>query len=395
MSQANIPVPQSRPRPRTGTRPESQRRPPAFLNEARAPWAVACELAFPVHRYDQKALSEYLGRRWKSHPRALSMLRQFQAAVGVQERCLALPIEEYEALTDFGKANDAFIRVGTDLAAQAVTEAAKAAGVGLSDIDAIFFTTVTGVAAPTIDARLINRLGLRRDIRRTPMFGLGCLGGAAGLSRASDYLRAFPRHVAVLLSVELCSLTLQDEFDAASVIAANLFADAAAAVVLVGEDYHRASSTALGERDEGPLPRVVDTRSAFFYDTERVMGWDVGRTGFKVVLSADVPKIAEEKLPPEIDAFLAQHRLTRGDIRHWVCHPGGPKVIRAIEDAFDLPPDALAITRSSLASVGNLSSASVLHVLQQTQVRAQRGDLGLLLAMGPGFCAELVLLAWR
>jgi alkylresorcinol/alkylpyrone synthase len=139
---------------------------------------------------------------------------------------------------------------------------------------------------------------------------------------------------------------------------------------------------------------VVETRSAFFPDTERVMGWDIGSTGFKVVLSADVPAIVEQHLPREVDGFLRDHGLSRGDVRHWICHPGGPKVISAIETSLELPANALAITRESLASVGNLSSASVLHVLGKTQQRAVPGDIGILMAMGPGFCAELVLLSW-
>jgi alkylresorcinol/alkylpyrone synthase len=365
--------------------------------DARAPQIAAANVAFPEHKYDQPELMRTLERRWKDRPHALALLHRLHAAVGVNERCLALPLEEYERLADFGAANDAFIRAGTDLAARAVAGAVSRSGLALEDLDAIFFTTVTGVAAPTIDARLVNRLGLRRDIKRTPMFGLGCVGGAAGLARASDYLRGHPDHAAVLLSVELCSLTFQDDCSIANIVATGLFGDAAAAVVLVGSERNAAmardaagSSTVRGR----PHARVVDTRSAFFPNTERVMGWDVGATGFKVVLSADVPAIAKEHLPSEVGRFLARHGLWRNDVDRWICHPGGPKVITAIEEALKLPHSALTLTRESLASVGNLSSASVLHVLEGTLERAAPGDIGVLMAMGPGFCAELVLLAW-
>jgi alkylresorcinol/alkylpyrone synthase len=248
------------------------------------------------------------------------------------------------------------------------------------------------------------------------MFGLGCLGGAAGVARTNDYLRGNPEHVAVFLSVELCSLTLQRDFSLANIVSSGLFGDGAAAVVMTGADHARAAEGAArtsrrGGSSQGlaspksnraPIsirdrvrPRVVATKSSFFPDTERVMGWDVGASGFKVVLSADVPKIVRENLPREVDGFLAEHGLARSDIRHWVCHPGGPKVIAAIEESLSLSPDALAMTRQSLASVGNLSSASVLHVLAKTQERAMPGELGVLMAMGPGFCAEMVLLAWQ
>ena len=366
--------------------------------DARAPNVAQVEVAFPDHEYDQGALMETLKRRWQDRPKVTNLVERLHTSVQVQKRCLALPLEEYGRLSDFGESNDAFIRVGTELAAKAVTGAVARAGLELHDIDAIFFTSVTGLAVPTIDARLVNVLGLRRDIRRTPMFGLGCVGGAAGLSRTNDYLRGHPDQIAVLLSVELCSLTLQDDFSVANLVASGLFGDAAAAVVLAGSEASapRSSptSTAPASIRGRTRARVVDTRSAFFPDTERVMGWDIGSTGFKVVLSADVPAIVQKHLPGEVDGFLGAHGLTRSDIRHWICHPGGPKVISAIDESLELPASALAITRESLASVGNLSSASVLHVLGRTQQRAVPGDLGILMAMGPGFCAELVLLAW-
>lgn len=363
----------------------TRNRQPLALDRSPSVGQVAVALA--DNKYDQAALVQYLKRRWKEHPREIALLERLHASVRVQQRCLALPLEEYERLTDFAAANDAFIRTGTDLAKRAVTMAAGSAGLALDELDAIIFTTVTGVAAPTIDARLVNVLGLRRDIRRTPMFGLGCVGGAAGLARTSDYLRGHPDHAAVFVSVELCSLTIQDDVSVANLVASGLFGDAAAAVVLSGSE--RGSPVRSNAR-----ARVVATRSAFFRDTERVMGWDIGATGFKVVLSADVPAIVKAHLPAEVDAFLHDHGLERRDVRHWICHPGGPKVIAAIEEALALGPNALAVTRESLASVGNLSSASVLDVLGKTQWQARRGDVGIMLAMGPGFCAELVLLGW-
>lgn len=389
--------------------------------EARAPRIGSVDVVFPEHRYSQRELIQSLEARWgeiADVARVHALVQKLHTSVAVEERHLALSVEEHAHLRDFGDANDAFIRVGTELGAKAVAGAVARAGLELVDVDAIFFTTVTGVAAPSIDARLVNRLGLRRDIRRTPMFGLGCLGGAAGLARMSDYLRGQPDHVAVLLSVELCSLTLQRDFSLANLVASGLFGDGAAAVVMVGAErasgptsvHDRAERSSAPtslrarlapSRSRGPTslhdrvrPRVIATKSAFFPDTERVMGWDIGATGFKVVLSADVPAIVREHVPREVDGFLGEQGLSREDIRHWVCHPGGPKVITAIEESLALPPEALSITRQSLATVGNLSSASVLHVLGKTQERARPGELGLLMAMGPGFCAEMVLLRW-
>ena len=334
------------------------------------------------HRYEQDALIAAFLDTWSTQHHNLRRVEQLHRAVRVGGRNLALPLEAYPGLS-FGAANDAFIRVGTDIGAEAVAAALSAAGLHPRDVDAIWFTTVTGVAAPSIDARLCNRLGFRSDVKRVPMFGLGCVAGAAGLSRVADYLRGWPDHVAVLLSVELCSLTLQRaDLSIPNLIASGLFGDGAAAVV------------ASGRPADGP--RVIATQSRFYPDTERVMGWDVGDTGFRIVLSAEVPAMVTRHMKDDVDAFLAGHGLSRDDIRSWVCHPGGPKVLEAVETSLGLPADALGLTWRSLEEVGNLSSASVLHVLRDTlaQRRPAPGTYGLMIAMGPGFCSEFVLLQW-
>ncbi len=301
-------------------------------------------------------------------------------------RYLALPIAEYEPLTTFRARNDAWIRVALDVGEQAVRDALGAAGLTPRDVDHIFFVTVTGLATPSIDARLVNRLGMRADVKRTPIFGLGCVAGAAGVARASDYLRAFPGETVVLLAVELCSLTLQrEDVSVQNIIASGLFGDGAAAVVLRG-------GAVAGARG----PRVVATRSVFYPDTERVMGGTSSTRGFKIVLSAKVPELVTRNIRGDVDAFLAAHGLDRSRITHWVAHTGGPKVIQAFENALELPEDALRRSWASLREVGNLSSASVLFVLADLLESgdAAAGDFGVLMAMGPGFCAELVLLQW-
>jgi alkylresorcinol/alkylpyrone synthase len=258
---------------------------------------------------------------------------------------------------------------------------------------------VTGLATPSLDARLVNLLGLPPRVKRLPVFGLGCVAGAAGIARAADYVKAWPDQVAVLLSVELCSLTLQrEDLSIPNLIASGLFGDGAAAVVVVGAE--RAAALADAGRAGGGVvsvgPEIVATRSVFYPDTERVMGWDISEQGFRIVLSAEVPDMARDHLAGDVDRFLADHGLARADVASWVCHPGGPKVLAAIEEALALPADALALTWESLREVGNLSSTSVLLVLKETveRHRPPPGSFGLLLAMGPGFCSELVLLRW-
>ncbi len=339
--------------------------------------------ALPPNYADQETLIAAFKEYWSRRHFNSARVDDLHRAVRVGGRHLALPLAEYAALTGFRASNDAWIRVGTEVGERAVREALDRAGLVPGDVDHLVFVTVTGVATPSLDARLANRLGLRPDVKRVPVFGLGCVAGAAGLARASDLLRGFAGDVALLLSVELCSLTLQrEDLSVANLVASGIFGDGAAAVVLAG-----------GER-AGAGPRVVATRSVFYPDTEWVMGWDVVDTGFKVVLSSKVPEIARAHIGGDVDAFLGSHGLHRRDIRHWIAHTGGPKVLEAFESALELPEGALERSWRSLRDRGNLSSASVLCVLGDLleSAEARPGDVGLLVSMGPGFCSELVLL---
>ena len=339
--------------------------------------------AFPPNYYDQEQLVAALRQIWSRRHTTLDRLESLHRRVLVGGRHLALPLEEYERLGTWGKANDAWIRVAQEVGEAALRAALSAAGVPVADVGALFFVTVTGVATPSIDARLINRMGLPTDVTRVPIFGLGCVAGAAGLARAADYVRAYPDRVAVLLAVELCSLTLQQQdLSIGNLIAGGLFGDGAAAVVVVGE------------RRPEPGPRIVASRSIFYPGTERVMGWDISENGFRVVLSADVPTMVIENVGRDVDAFLAANGLRRDDIASWISHPGGPKVLEAMQSSLGLPREAFELSWRSLQEVGNLSSASALLVLKDTldTRRPGPGRHGLMIAMGPGFCSELVLI---
>ncbi len=320
--------------------------------------------------------------------RSVALVERFHRSAQVATRHLALPLERYRNLDGFTDANDAFLEVAVDLGAQGVTEALDAAGLAPADVDFILSTTVTGVAVPSLEARIAARIGLRPDVKRVPLMGLGCLAGAAGIARLHDFLLGAPEAVGVLVSVELCSLTVQrNDPTAANMVASGLFGDGGAAVVAVGAQHPLAGSGG---------PQVVDTVSHLYPDTDRAMGWDVGASGFKIVLGAEVPELVQMYLADDVKALLGKHGLDIGDIARWISHPGGPKVIEAIQSVLGLDHDDLAMTWNSLSKIGNLSSASVLHVFQDTleQRPAQPGDWGVLMAMGPGFAAELVLLRW-
>ncbi len=345
---------------------------------------AAVSSALPKNYYDQEALLAAFREEWSTRYFNLRRLEELHKNVLVGGRHLALPIEEYPKLATWGQANDHWIRVALELGGEAVLGALDRAELNVEDVDTLYFVTVTGVATPSIDARLVNSIGLPARVKRVPIFGLGCLAGAAGVARAADYLKGHPGEVAVLLSVELCSLTLQrEDLSVPNLIASGLFGDGAAAAVLVG--HHRESSG----------PRVVDSRSAFYPETEEVMGWDVSERGFKVVLSAEVPEMVRRHLRHDVDGFLAEHGLKRGDISAWISHPGGPKVLEAMEEALELPREAFAGAWRTLKEVGNMSSTSVLLVLEEMlETPPPPGSWGLMSAMGPGFCSELVLLQW-
>jgi alkylresorcinol/alkylpyrone synthase len=344
---------------------------------------VSAASALPQHVYDQTTVKQRLTKLWGHRPDIVRRLDTLFDHCGVESRHFALPIERYEELGTFGKFNDEWIRVALELGEQAVHRALERAGLAPEDVDLILFSTVTGLAAPSIDARLCNRIAFRPDIKRMPLFGLGCVAGAAALARAADFVRGQRRGVALVLTVELCSLTWQrEDLSLAHVISAGLFGDGASCAVVSGDQH---PSRGL---------RIVDTRSVFYRDTEDVMGWKIGERGFNIVLSPAVPSVAKERLGPDCAAFLAEHGIAPRDIAFWICHPGGPKVLEAARDSLGLTDEAVQLSWDSLRNAGNLSSASVMLILERTLAERppEPGSKGVLLAMGPGFCSELLLL---
>ncbi|HVN28338.1 MAG TPA: 3-oxoacyl-[acyl-carrier-protein] synthase III C-terminal domain-containing protein [Candidatus Binataceae bacterium] len=350
-----------------------------------APHISGVGTALPENYVSQEELSAALRQLWLERYGDATRFDRLHGALGIKGRYLALPMRDYYGINSFARGNEAWLRVAPELAEAASRKALKRARLTPRDIDHVFFVTVTGIATPTIDVALANRLGMRRDVKRTPIFGLGCGAGAAGLARTADYLCGFVHDNALLLSVELCSLTLQkDDLSAANIIASGLFGDGAAAVIVSGADR------------DATTPRVLATRSILFPDSQRIIGWDVVEGGFKIVLSPHLTELVRANIRREIDDFLAANRLGRDDIAHWIAHTGGPKLLRILESELELRADALARSWSSLKNTGNLSSASVLFMLEDliASGEASAGQYGMMIAMGPGFSVELVLLGW-
>ena len=345
---------------------------------------IAVHAAFPAHRYPQAELTTKVAELSGLGPAERGLLERLHTNAGVDYRHTVLPLSEYEGLRGIALANDRYLDEAADLGEQALRAALETAGLTGRDLDLLIVTSVTGVAVPSLDARLIPRLGLRPDIKRLPIFGLGCVAGAAALARLHDYLLAWPEHRAAVLAVELCSLSWpMTDVTTADLVSSGLFGDGAAALVADG-----------GQAGDGL--RVIASRSEVYPDSIDTLGWRLGAEGFRIMLTTELADVVERRLSGSVTAFLSEHGLTVDEITTWVCHPGGPKVIDAIQNSLKLPDSAVELSRRSLAEVGNLSSASVLHVLEKTLAAdpPPPGSAGLMIGLGPGVSVELVLLRW-
>ena len=363
------------------TRPRRAQRRPAVLSVGRA---------LPGNYADQETLTAALRAHWARQHFNADRLEELHRAVKVKGRHLALPLAEYPALDTFKKSNDAWIRVAEELGAEAVTRALDEAGLRPADVDQLVFVTVTGLATPSIDAKLVNRLGLRRDVKRVPIFGLGCVAGAAGLARAlRSPVGASPDEVGVLLSVELCSLTLQrEDLSVANAVASGIFGDGAAAVVLAGgsRQVNGGAAPARGGHPGRLLPRHR-VGHGLGLPRHRLPGGALGR---------GPPHHPREHRPATSTGSWPRRGSGARTCATGSPTPAAPRCSRPSSPRSALPDGALRRSWRSLEEVGNLSSASVLFVLGDLldSGEPRPGDRGLLVAMGPGFCAEMVLLQW-
>jgi alkylresorcinol/alkylpyrone synthase len=297
----------------------------------------------------------------------------------IQSRYVSAPLEWFQTNHTWQERNEIYLRVALDLSERAAKIALERSGLSASQIGGIFFVSTSGLATPSLDSWLIKRLDLSRHSVRLPIWGLGCAGGAAGLNRASEFVRSSGKPV-LLVAAELCSLTFQaNDISRPNLIATSLFADGAAAVVIA---------------PEGLGPSIIGGSSTLWDDTEDVMGWNVTNTGLKVTLSKSVPNVVEKHIRADVEMACAKYGLTFEQLQHFVTHPGGEKVMDAFQVALELPANAMDDARSILAHHGNMSSPTVLFALERFLQRwpdLPGGEFGLLTAMGPGFSAEQVL----
>jgi alkylresorcinol/alkylpyrone synthase len=306
----------------------------------------------------------------------------------IDSRYFCVPAEWFASPHSFEEKNNLYIEEGLKLSGHAIEHALQEAGVECSDVDCILFVSSTGLSTPTMDARLIHRLPFRKDVRRLPIWGVGCAGGAASLAWAMELAKAQPTYKILIVVLELCGLTfVRNDRSKAAMISSALFADGAAAVLVTGDEVMLPHSTS--------RPRLVDSVTETMPDSLDVMGWQFGDYGFKVLLSRNVPEIVQTFLKDVICKFLQKKNLSLRDIKHFIVHPGGRKVLEAYE-AIGVSSSQLEHARIVLRQCGNMSAATVLFILKRhlDAFPDEKNAFGLVTALGPGFSAELVLLHW-
>jgi len=347
------------------------------------PRILAAASAFPPHVVPQAAVREAIGRIFAGRIPDLERLLAVFDHSRIASRRLMRPLDWYGRPRTALERNRIYLDEGLDLLERATRSCLKRASIEPAAVDHVIAVSSTGHATPSLDARLINRIGLRPDVTRLPVWGLGCAAGAAGLARAYDHCRAWPRSTVLLVALETCSLTFVDSDQSKkNLVGTAIFADGAAAVLVAGAEAG------------GAGPRLLATRSHLCPQSENVMGWDFGDAGMELILSPRLPVLVKEELPRLVDEFLAGHGIGRRDLTHYITHPGGAKVIDAYREALGLHDGELDLTEEMLRDCGNVSSVSVLTVLERwlASERAKKPGYGLLSAFGPGFSAEQVLL---
>jgi alkylresorcinol/alkylpyrone synthase len=341
------------------------------------PRLLALATAVPGFRIEQSTVRDVAGRLFKLNGPDLQRLLPIYDNAGIRYRHSCVPPEWYLQPHGWIERSRLFVQHAVDLLSEATAKCLAAAGLAAGDIDAVVAVSTTGVATPSLDALMIERLALRRNVRRLPIFGLGCSGGVIGVSRAVDLARALPGSRVLYLVVELCALTFRyGDNSKGNVVASALFGDGAAAA-LISTDGLGPAFGAAGEHT--------------WADSLDVMGWRVQEDGLGVLFSRDIPALVRADIRPVTDAFLGTQGMGIADLAGAVCHPGGAKVIDALEEAFELPPGGMTVARDVLRDYGNMSAATVLFVLERTLAQARPGRY-LMSALGPGFTVGFQLL---
>jgi alkylresorcinol/alkylpyrone synthase len=345
------------------------------------------------HELPQEKTMEFARELFRDNFQDIERLLSVFQNGQIKKRHFAMPLQWFDRDHGLQERNDLYIKLATEYGAQAIEDCLNdeqflQKKVTVEEIDAIFFVSSSGISTPGIEARIMNHLPFSLDTKRIPIWGLGCAGGAAGVSRAYEYCLAFPKAKVLVLSVELCSLTFQrNDRSKSNLIGTSLFADGAACALIIGDKTNIVTKRI--------APSILKTESKLLPDSEDVMGWDMKGTGLHVVFSRDIPAIIRSWFGGFVEMFLEKSHLSIEEIQHFVAHPGGKKVLDAYEDTLHLPEEKTVHARTVLSEFGNMSSPTVLYVLERFMLdEVREGEYGLMAALGPGFCGELLLLQW-
>ncbi len=342
-----------------------------------APRLLALATSVPQFRIEQNTVRNAANRLFDGESADLKRLMTIYENAGIEWRYSCMPLEWYMEPHGWVERSRLYSEHAVDLLCEAARKCLARLGLHPRDIDTVVAVSTTGVATPSLDALVMERLDLRRDTRRLPIFGLGCAGGVTGLARAIDQARVLPGSRVLYLVVELCTLTFRHGDNSKSnVVASALFGDGAAAAIISTDGL----GPAFGPAGEHTFPQSLD-----------IMGWRVQEDGLGVLFSRDIPALVRAELRPVADAFLGQHGAALEDLAGFVCHPGGAKVLDALEEVFEIPPGGMKIARDVLRDYGNMSAATVLFVLERTLAQASSGRF-LMSALGPGFSVGLQLI---
>lgn len=353
-----------------------------------------------VPRYETKQEStiefarEIFEESFKDFDRLLPVFKNGE----IEKRQFSQPIEWYKKQRTFEEKNDLYIKTAVKHGIEAVNncltnQTLLRKQIAYDDVDALFFVSTTGLSTPSIDAKLMNALPFKETTKRIPIWGLGCAGGASGLSRAYEYCKAYPDATVLVISVELCSLTFQqDDRSKSNLIGTSLFADGVACTCVVGSkvDWKIRSNIKA-------IPKILDSRSTFMRDSEDVMGWDIKNNGLYVIFSRDIPSIIKKWLRPQVIDFLQENEMDIDEINHFMAHPGGKKVLEAYKEGLGFTNKHLHISKEVLINHGNMSSVTVMYVLELYLERelGKAKEYGLIGALGPGFSSEMLLVQWE
>ncbi len=351
------------------------------------PKIISTAAADAPYKLPQSELKNFIHNLFKNAGIDINRLINVFDNSEISNRHISVPTEWLSKEHTFKERNEIFSDIAVRLSIDAAGSCLEKAGIKPSEVNNIIYVTSTGVMTPTLDAVLFNKLGFDNHIKRTPLWGLGCAGGAAGISRAMDHCKAYPKDISLVIAIELCSLTFQkDDISKSNIVAASLFSDGCACALIAGDEHALSSAK--------NRPELIGSLSTIYDNSLDVMGWQIVESGFSVIFSRDIPNIVKEYVKPNIMELLNKYELKIVDIKHYVTHPGGLKVINSYEESLGLTNGKLDLSRKILKEHGNMSSPSVIYVLDEFMKNtgtAEAGEYGLISSLGPGFSSELIL----